>query len=79
MAGERHPRERGRPARNALARVTLTLALSHEGRGDPPASVRAWFRMAGLAETAWIPAFAGMTGQADGNDGASERGWRGEG
>ena len=24
------------------------LALSREGRGDPPASVRAWFRAAGL-------------------------------
>jgi len=31
--------ERGRPDRNALARVTLTLALSHEGRGDPLAVI----------------------------------------
>jgi len=31
----------------ALARgVTLTLALSHEGRGDPPAGRDAWFRAA---------------------------------
>jgi len=34
-------RERGRPARNALARVTLTLALSHKGRGDPLAGIYA--------------------------------------
>jgi len=30
------------------ARDTLTLALSHEGRGDPLAGLGAWFRMAGL-------------------------------
>ena len=31
----KNPWERGRPARTAaLARVTLTLALSHKGRGD---------------------------------------------
>ena len=37
-----------RPQSRAVARRALTLALSHEGRGDPPASVRAWFRAAGL-------------------------------
>ena len=37
-----HPRERGRPARRAaLARVTLILAFSHEGRRDPPAALGA--------------------------------------
>ena len=74
-------RERERPARRAaLARVTLTLALSHEGRGDPPASIRAWFRGAGLASTVRIPAFAGMTGakagmteERSGNDGGEKR------
>ena len=54
---------RGVPARAAaLARGTLTLALSHEGRGDPLAAVRAWFRLAGLIAALWIPAFAEMTG-----------------
>ena len=40
---------RGRLTRNAaLTRgVTLTLALSHEGRGDPLAAVRTWFGTAG--------------------------------
>ena len=62
--GERAGWERGRPARRAaLARGgALTLALSHEGRGDPLAAVCTWFRAAGLAATVWIPAFAGMTG-----------------
>ena len=34
--------ERGRPARasRASARLTLTLALSRKGRGDPMASIR---------------------------------------
>ena len=27
----------------ALARVTLTLALSHQGRGDLQSAIRAWF------------------------------------
>ena len=39
--------------------------------GDPPASIRAWFRMAGLAATVRIPAFAGMTGKDAGMAGAS--------
>ena len=33
--------ERGRPARNALARVTLTLALSRKGRGDLSLAIHA--------------------------------------
>ena len=45
------PSERGRPARNALARVTLTLALSHKGRGDPLASFRTWLWVAGVVAT----------------------------
>ena len=42
--------ERGRPARNAALACgdTLTLALSHKGRGDPLTAIRAWFRVAGL-------------------------------
>ena len=34
--------ERGRPARNAARKRgdTLTLALSHKGRGDPLAAIR---------------------------------------
>jgi len=57
--------ERGRPARNAaLARGdTLILAFSHEGRRDPMVARGAWFRVAGLAASVWIPAFAGMTGE----------------
>ena len=55
--------ERGRLAGGAaLERVTLALALSHEGRGDPLVGICAWFRVAGLAATVWIPACAGMTG-----------------
>ena len=30
----------------ACARDTLALALSHEGRGDPPFALSAWLRMA---------------------------------
>ena len=54
---------RGRLAHNAaLGRGdTLTLALSREGRGDPLASLGAWFRVAVLVGL-WIPAFAGMMG-----------------
>ena len=56
--------ERGRLARiSALARDTLILAFSREGRRDPMAAVWAWFWVAGLASTVWIPAFAGMTGR----------------
>ena len=51
-----------------FARVTLTLALSHEGRGDPLAALGAWFRLAVLVGF-WIPAFAGMTGGRAGNGG----------
>ena len=62
--------ERGRPAGGAaLTRVTLTLALSHKWRGDPPVGIRAWFRMAGLDAILWIPAFAGMTGEKAGMTG----------
>jgi len=43
------------------ARDTLILAFSHEGRRDPLAAIRTWFRVANLAATLWIPAFAGMT------------------
>jgi len=45
----------------ASARDTLILAFSHEGRRDPLAGIRTWFRMADLAISAWIPAFAGIT------------------
>ena len=73
-AGEGVVWERGRPAGGAaLARVTLTLALSHKGRGDPPAALGAWFRMAGLAASDWIPAFAGMTVWNAGNHGGRTR------
>ncbi len=41
--------------------VTLTLALSHQGRGDTLVGIRAWLRVACLVGL-WIPAFAGMTG-----------------
>ena len=51
------------------ARDTLTLALSREGRGDPLVGIWAWFWMAGLAVALWIPAFAGMTGEENGNGG----------
>jgi len=44
------------------ARDTLTLALSHKGRGDLSLAIHTWFRVANLAATIWIPAFAGMTG-----------------
>ena len=43
----------------ALARVTLTLALSRKGRGDPLAAFGAWFRLAVLVGF-WIPAKAGI-------------------
>ena len=46
----------------ASARDTLTLALSHQGRGDSLAALGTWFRMAVLFAGFWIPAFAGMTG-----------------
>ena len=54
----------GVPARNAaLGRGgALILAFSHEGRMDPLVARGAWFRVAGLAASVWIPAFAGMTG-----------------
>ena len=79
MAGKK--KERGRLARNAaLARVTLTLALSHERRGDPLAGVWGWFRMAGLIgshrggrRTRWIPAFAGMTARHEVGNGQGRR------
>ena len=51
------------------ARDTLILTFSHEGRRDPLAGIRAWFQMAGLGKTLWIPAFAGMTVEKYGNDG----------
>ena len=35
--------------RAALARVTLILTFSHEGRRDPPVGIHACFRVAGLA------------------------------
>ena len=47
----------------ACARRTLILAFSHEGRRDPLLVICAWFRVAGLVATVWIPAFAGMTGR----------------
>ena len=47
----------------ALARDTLTLALSRKGRGDLSLALRAWLRVAVLIATVWIPAFAGMTGE----------------
>ena len=40
---------------------TLTLALSHQGRGDALVPIRAWHPVAGLVARLWIPAFAGMT------------------
>ena len=53
------PWERGRLARKQRAefaagrgldaRDTLTLALSHKGRGDPLTAIRTWFRMTGLS------------------------------
>ena len=49
----------------ACARLTLTLALSHQGRGDSLDSIRAWFRLVILVAF-WIPAFAGMTGRGAG-------------
>jgi len=48
------------------ARDTLTLALSHKRREDLSLAIHAWFRVAGLATTFWIPAFAGMTGLESG-------------
>ena len=62
-----------RPQSRAQARLTLTLALSRKGRGDPLATICTWFRMAGLAAAVWIPAFAGMTEGKSGNDGEGER------
>ena len=49
----------------------LTLALSHQGRGDTLVGIWGWFRAAILDERFWIPAFAGMTAQksALGRDG----------
>ena len=44
------------------ARDTLILAFSHEGRRDPMSARGAWFWVAGLVASIWIPAFAGMTG-----------------
>ena len=35
-----------RPLSRACARRTLTLTLSHKGRGGPLTAVRAWFRLA---------------------------------
>ena len=40
---EAAPWERGRPARNALARVTLILAFSRKGRRDPLAALMLGF------------------------------------
>ena len=40
---------------------------------DPLAGIRVWVRAAGLVATAWIPAFAGMTGRRSGNDGRKKR------
>ena len=57
--GARASRRRSR----ASERRARALALFHKRSGDAPAVVRAWFRMAGLAASDWIPAFAGMTGQ----------------
>ena len=42
VGADSRPWERGRPARKAaLARVTLTLALSHKGRGDLSLAIHA--------------------------------------
>jgi len=57
------PWERGRLARKTEfaagrgldARDTLTLALSHEGRGDPLTAIRAWFRAASLIRQPRVP------------------------
>ena len=50
---------------------------AHQGRGDLSLAIRAWFRMAGLAATVWIPAFAGMAereaGMAEREAGMAER------
>ena len=42
---------------------TLTLALSHQGRGDLLVGISDWFQATGLIGDLWIPAFAGMTGR----------------
>ena len=53
-------------AEAALARVTPILAFPHEGGRDLSLAIRTWFRVAGLAEVVWVPAFAGMTGRNQG-------------
>ena len=47
---------------SSLIRDTLILTFSHEGKRDLSTAIRTWFRVANLAATIWIPAFAGMTG-----------------
>ena len=48
-------------------RNPMNLASAYpKGRRDPLAGRGAWFRMANLAATLWIPAFAGMTGATAG-------------
>ena len=44
------------------ARAPRVAKYLLNGEGDPPAVIRAWFRVAGLTVALWIPAFAGMTG-----------------
>ena len=67
-----------RPQSRAQARRARALAISHKGRGDPPAAICTWFRMVGLAAALWIPAFAGMTvgnaGMTGEKSGMTERG-----
>ena len=58
------PRSAGVPARRAaLARVTLILAFSHQGRRDLSLAILAWFQVSGLAAILRIPVFAGMNGR----------------
>ena len=57
MTGDEEGARASPPAKPRL-RVTLTLALSHKGRGDPLATLNAWFRGDGLFAAPSLRAFA---------------------